>query len=624
MPPIPFESRRKAPPRFNRVLENNIKSMQRELERLVEKTPIPKPNFSRQEFQAVNELRSRPDVTIIRSDKGGELVIMSTARLNQLTQEHLKDATTYRMLTKDPTEQLREKTNTMLRNILTLREYPKQFVDRFMTSKPATTQRFYALPKTHKPTLKIRPIVCGQNGIFDKVGWLLQNILKPLLTKVKAHITNTQQLVDRFDAIPKEVLAGKIPISFDVRSLYTNIDVDEAISTTLDYAQRYDLDCYSLTLADIQELLELTLKNNVFQYNSQPFLQIRGLAMGGRISGTLAILVMDRFETSHIYNQLLPASLVYMRYVDDTGTIANNIEEAQAMLEYLNDQHPTIKFDLETPDKNGYLPILDVMIKIDEAGEISRKHYRKTANRGLTLNFLSHHASAIKRAIVNNELQRAYDYSTVDNRTSAVQEAKKKLSNNNYPDKWLHPKAKSRKSQKPKPVYDSVLRLPFISDSFNAKVRRVLKQSNLDNVRLVNPRPKTLQQLVTKRSQPQSCPLRKCPISQSVQNCGATFVIYKATCLMCGDFYVGSTMRPLHIRAREHMYATRQHNSSSALGEHFGERHPTAATPSIEFEILHRSEKNELRLRIDEAYYIQRLQPPLNRKAEHLGTGFLL
>ena len=97
------------------------------------------------------------------------------------------------------------------------------------------------------------------------------------------------------------------------------------------------------------------------------------------------------------------------------------------------------------------------MIKIDEAGEISRKHYRKTANRGLTLNFLSHHASAIKRAIVNNELQRAYDYSTVDNRTSAVQEAKKKLSNNNY----------------------------------------------LDNVRLVNPRPKTLQQLVTKRSQPQ-------------------------------------------------------------------------------------------------------------------------
>ena len=348
---------------------------------------------------------------------------------------------------------------------------------------------------------------------------------------------------------------------------------------------------YSLTLADIRELLELTLKNNVFQYNSQTFLQIRGLAMGGRISGTLAILVMDRFETSHIYNQLLPASLVYMRYVDDTGTIANNIEEAQAMLKYLNDQHPTIKFDLETPDKNGYLPILDVMIKIDEAGEISRKHYRKTANRGLTLNFLSHHASAIKRAIVNNELQRAYDYSTVDNRTSAVQEAKKKLSNNNYPDKWLHPKAKSRKSQKPKPVYDSVLRLPFISDSFNAKVRRVLKQSNLDNVRLVNPRPKTLQQLVTKRSQPQSCPLRKCPISQSVQNCGATFVIYKATCLMCGDFYVGSTMRPLHIRAREHMYATRQHNSSSALGEHFGERHPTAATPSIEFEILHRSEK---------------------------------
>ena len=97
-----------------------------------------------------------------------------------------------------------------------------------MTSS-ANTQRFYSLPKTHKPTLKIRPIVSGKAGIYDRLGWLLQSILKPLLTKVDAHITNTKQLIAKFQAQPHAFFKDKIPISFDVCSLYTNIGVEEAI-----------------------------------------------------------------------------------------------------------------------------------------------------------------------------------------------------------------------------------------------------------------------------------------------------------------------------------------------------------------------------------------------------------
>ena len=229
-----------------------------------------------------------------------------------------------------------------------------------MTPETAKTQRFYTLPKTHKETLKIRPIVSGKGGIFDRIGWFLQNLLKPLLTNVAAHINNTQQLIDRLDSVPIEQLTGKIPISFDVRALYTNINIDEAILTTLEYAQKYDLECYSLELDDIKTLLELVLKNNIFRYGNQMYQQVQGLAMGGRVSGTLAILVMDRFERNYIYNQLAPTSTIYVRYIDDTNTVANNADEALQMLEYLNSKHNTIKFDLETPDTSGYLPILDL------------------------------------------------------------------------------------------------------------------------------------------------------------------------------------------------------------------------------------------------------------------------
>ena len=39
----------------------------------------------------------------------------------------------------------------------------------------------------------------------------------------------------------------------------------------------------------------------MFQYEDQIFKQIRGLAMGSRMSGTLAIIAMIRFEQMHIY-----------------------------------------------------------------------------------------------------------------------------------------------------------------------------------------------------------------------------------------------------------------------------------------------------------------------------------
>ena len=361
-----------------------------------------------------------------------------------LTLEHLNDHLTYEKLSTDPTESLRLQVNSTLQKILTSRSYPPYFTNRFMT--PATsTQRFYSLPKTHKATLKIRPIVSGRGGIFDRLGWLLQNVLKPLLKKVLAHITNTRELISKFHSSSPTFFQGKIPISFDVCSLYTNIDVQEAIETCLEYAQRHDLECYGLELSDIECLLHLLLDNNVFEYKTQCYRLIRGLAMGNRLSGTLAILVMDRFERNNIYDHLYPASSLYVRYVDDSNTVANDTDQARDMLQYLNSKHPTIKFELTLPEADGFLPILDIKMRINEDGSISLKHYRKPANRGITLHYESHHPATTKRSIAYNEFQRAADYSTPDNRSASINQAADKLQNNKYPEKWLNPHNRLRR-----------------------------------------------------------------------------------------------------------------------------------------------------------------------------------
>ena len=101
------------------------------------------------------------------------------------------------------------------------------------------------------------------------------------------------------------------PVSFDVVSLYTNIYVEEAINTSLDYTHKYYLELHGLTMENLWELLRLILDYNVFQYGKMFFKQIRGLAMGNRLSGTLAIICMDRLECLYIYEELKPT--IYAR-----------------------------------------------------------------------------------------------------------------------------------------------------------------------------------------------------------------------------------------------------------------------------------------------------------------------
>ena len=197
------------------------------------------------------------------------------------------------------------------------------------------------------------------------------------------------------------------PVSFDVVSLYTNINTEEAVETVLEYAIKHHIELHGLETYDLFELLHLLIDNYIFTYNNTHYKQIRELAMGNRLSGTLAILCMDRFERLHIYQQLHPQLTIYVRYVDDVGTVTTDTEQANTILTYLNEQHPTIKFEMELPDNNGYLPILDIKLNIDQDGNIHHKLYTKPASKGITLNFHSHHPSSVKKAVVANEFKRA-------------------------------------------------------------------------------------------------------------------------------------------------------------------------------------------------------------------------
>ena len=106
-------------------------------------------------------------------------------------------------------------------------------------------------------------------------------------------------------------------------------------------------------------------------------------------------------------------------------------------------------------------------------------------------------------------------------------------------------------------------------------------------------------------------------------NCTTTFVVYEVKCLLCKEIYIGSTTRSLHQRAKEHLAAVKKHDETSALGEHYRIQHVTDH-PQLEFRIARLTEKDELRLRIEEAITIKKLLPAINRRIEDTGVYFLV
>ena len=72
--------------------------------------------------------------------------------------------------------------------------------------------------------------------------------------------------------------------------------------------------------------------------------------------------------------------------MDDTFCLFNNASEASILLDYLNKQHPNIKFTSE-PEQNRILPFLDVNIEKKGGGGFYMSIFHKSSYTGLLSNF---------------------------------------------------------------------------------------------------------------------------------------------------------------------------------------------------------------------------------------------
>ena len=333
-------------------------------------------NISDAEKRVIKELKEKNHICL-PSDKGTEFCVIQQDTYTQAALAHLSDSSTYQKVPRMSAKTVENKVNSTWKNVCLQNEIPC-FVRKSFIAANTDLPRFYILIKTHKtgPVIKIRPIVSNTNGPTQRLSWLLANALKPMLKDVPARLENSLELIKCIQA--GDFTTNKTlpyPCSFDVVSLYTSIPIQEAITNATD---RIHSPIFHLDKQDIKDLLTVTLSNMYFSFNGQVFRQKEGLPMGSNISAILAILFMDKLETSALSSHLSISS--YKRYVDDIYLQTTSEDMADQFRTTINNLHPKLKFEIEKPEiiPNGHsLSLLDFKVTISKDGKSSFEFYKK-------------------------------------------------------------------------------------------------------------------------------------------------------------------------------------------------------------------------------------------------------
>ena len=370
-----------------------------------------RPNLPPEERKALAELinlqRARV-ITIKPCDKGAGLIILDTEEYIRSADKHLSSTQKQDDGTEKP---YYEKVDEVVLNeakaeILEILKEGKE--KGFITEDdynamepadkgPATFYQLFKVHKAHEPgrAPPERPVISGSGSITENLSHFVQTKIKELSTKHPSYIQDTPDLLRHIQALvdlPDNVML----VTVDVSALYTNINTTDAIE-----AVRKALDSredQTVPTDYIVRLLEMVLKWNIFDFDSQLYKQLIGFAMGTKCAPNVADLFMADIDekikalaVSLSPNHISPIEF-YKRFLDDIFLLYSGTpQELHQFLDKINEIHPGIKFTMQHTTPAGQeancdcqttssIPFLDVEISVKE-GKLKTDLYRKPTDR---------------------------------------------------------------------------------------------------------------------------------------------------------------------------------------------------------------------------------------------------
>lgn len=395
------------PPIRNQALDYFQAHFMNEATKIKKKTP---PNLKKEEFQAIQELKTVDHMIIKRADKGGAVVLWDKEQYIIEAKRHLEDGKTYTELPSDPTTKFAKQIEDFL--IEAKKHLPDDTYEhlRPRNNAPGT---FYLLPKIHKlknlkpcnpsrldcqvdlneTKIPGRPICSSIGTVTERISAYVDTILKPVATNVHSYVKDTGDFLEKISALPP-LKDNAILVTIDVSALYTSIPHREGIAACRDKLNaRGNAACHNwITL----RLIHFILTKNHFTFMGKHYLQLFGTAMGTKIGPNYAIIFMAVLEEAFLKSRDLKPS-IWLRFIDDIFMIWEHGQEA--LLEFLtelNSFHNHIKFTWEISPTS--VDFLDITVFKQENGKLAHRWFKKPTDAHLYL----HYQSAHPRHVIDN------------------------------------------------------------------------------------------------------------------------------------------------------------------------------------------------------------------------------
>ena len=393
----------------------------------------------------------------------------------------------------------------------------------------------------------MRPITSGVGSAPHQLAKKLAKPLSDLLGKTSGtHLRNSGDLLNR---IKDERMSDKKLASFDVKSLFTNVplqDAMEAVRRALDDNQDIAL---PVPKADFIRLVRLCVEFGALEFEGNEYKQIDGLAMGSPLSPVLACIFMETLETDHFLN-IVGQSTTWLRYVDDILVIVNKQQDLDSVLRKLNDVHPKIQFTCEQ-EQDGKLPFLDTLIWNRES-RLMFSVYRKPTNKNDFIHFYSSHSQRTKTGVVLGFYLRAFRICSKEYLQNELEYIRTTFTKLSYPlGLLLQLEKKAIKIRSRSSNSNATKRKEYISVPLSEQ-SEVITSFTRGALNITSPSGSTIKDILRRKKK------------ASNQNS----VVYKIPCGVCEKSYIGETYRGAAKRVEEHKRDLRNHQESNAIVQH--------------------------------------------------------
>lgn len=517
------------------------------------------------EKSIVQSLKKKKNILITKSDKGGKTVIIDKSKYDSLMENIVNEKSMYNVLVTDPLLSLTKKLKKLI-NSLRL-DTP---IKKYLLPDAIKTSTIYGLPKIHKPTLTLRPIINTKGSISYNLSKFLNNLLKPLIDKTKL-IKNSFDIVSKLKDM--QFNGSYKLVSFDIINLFHNIPLEETKDIIKTLINKLQIDFDGLTTENILSLIDFIVESNYFKYKDKFYFQKFGTPMGSPISPILSEIFLQDLENRILTSSNIKPS-IWIRYVDDIFLIwKDSSQELNDFLKFCNEFHNSIKFTMEL-EVNDTLQFMDIGISKNGPNLEFKQQYKKIHTDSY-LHKTSNHPLIYKENVIKNMYFRMLKLTDVQYHDQKTNELINLFQNSGYSKQFCLKVIDKFKRNRPRNCnnnrYNNVITIPYVQ-GLSEKLETILKSYK---IRCVFKPPINLAKLLNN--------------NKDVLDISNAVGVYKINCNSCGKIYIGETGRSINTRIKEHQYAIKAHNTNNALFMHTTECQATFDWNSIS--LLHCEER---------------------------------